>query len=169
MRVIEGRLDASGRRFGIIVSRTNEVISARLLEGALDCLRRHGAAEEAFEIVWVPGAFEAPQAAGRLSASGRVDAVITLATLIRGETPHFDHLAAEITRGTARVAMDSGVPGTFGVVTADSLEQAMERAGGKQGNKGWAAALAAIELVSVLEGVDRGGAARRGARRGAKA
>ena len=162
MHVIEGRLDATGRRFGIIVSRTNEVISTRLLDGALDCLKRHGAAADDLEIVWVPGAFEAPQAAARLAATGRVDAMITLATLVRGETPHFDYLAGEITRATARVALESGIPGTFGVLTAESLEQALERAGGKQGNKGWQAALAAIELAAVLEGVNRAPAAPRG-------
>jgi len=153
MHIVEGRLDASGKRFGIVVSRTNELVSSRLLEGALDCLRRHGAADHDIEVVRVPGAFEAPQAAQALARTGRVDAMITLATLIRGETPHFDYLAGEVTRDTARVALESGIPGTFGVVTADSLEQATERAGGKQGNKGWQAALAAIELVRVIDTV----------------
>ena len=161
MRVIEGKLDAAGRRFGIVVGRTNDVVSTRLLDGALDCLRRHGADDGDIEVVWVPGAFEAPQAARKLAESGRVDAMITIATLIRGETPHFDYLAGEVTRATARIALESGIPGAFGVVTADSLDQALERAGGKQGNKGWQAALAVIELAAVLDRVGRTDGPRR--------
>ena len=172
-RVYEGMLDAKGKRFGIVVGRTNELLSTRLLEGALDCLRRHGAAEDAIEVAWVPGAFEVPQVARRMALAGRVDVIVCLAALLRGQTPHFDHLAAEITRGAARVAAETGVPVTNGVLTAESLEQGLERAGAKVGNRGWQGALAGIELARVVDEVGAGRAtaaarprAARAARRG---
>jgi 6,7-dimethyl-8-ribityllumazine synthase len=148
-QVMEGKLDAKGMRFALVVSRTNDFVATRLLAGAEDCLERHGAAIEARTVVRVPGSWEVPQAAARLAASGKFDAVVALGALIRGETPHFDVLAAEMAKGLAQTAIQSGVPVAFGVVTADSLEQAIDRAGAKSGNKGWDAALAAIEMVSL--------------------
>lgn len=147
---IEGQLDAKGMRFALLVSRWNDLVTSRLLAGAEDCLERHGASAEDCLVVRVPGSWELPQAAARLAASGRHDAVVALGTLIRGETPHFDVLAAEVSKGLAQVALQSGVPVSFGVLTADSLDQAMERAGAKMGNKGWDAALAAIEMVALF-------------------
>jgi 6,7-dimethyl-8-ribityllumazine synthase len=148
-QVMEGKLDAKGMRFALVVSRTNDFVATRLLAGAEDCLERHGATVETRTVVRVPGSWELPQATARLAASGKFDAVVALGALIRGETPHFDVLAAEMAKGLAEVAIQSGVPVAFGVVTADSLEQAIERAGAKSGNKGWDAALAAVEMVSL--------------------
>jgi 6,7-dimethyl-8-ribityllumazine synthase len=147
--VLEGRLDAKGMRFALVVARTNDFVAARLLAGAEDCLERHGAGADARTVVRVPGSWEIPQAAARLAASGKFDAVVALGALIRGETPHFDVLAAEVAKGLAQAALQHGVPVSFGVVTADSLEQAIDRAGAKSGNKGWDAALAAVEMVSL--------------------
>jgi 6,7-dimethyl-8-ribityllumazine synthase len=148
--ILEGKLDAKKMRFALVVSRTNDFVSHRLLAGAEDCLERHGAGPEARTVVWVPGSWELPLAAQRLAASGKHDAVIALGTLIRGETPHFDHLSAEVAKGLTQVALQTGVPVIFGVLTTDSLEQAIDRAGSKSGNKGWEAALAAIEMVSLF-------------------
>ena len=148
-QVMEGKLDAKGMRFALVVSRTNDFVATRLLAGAEDCLERHGAGDEARTVVRVPGSWEVPQAAARLAASGKFDAVVALGALIRGETPHFDVLAAEMAKGLAQAAIRSGVPVAFGVVTAASLDQAIDRAGAKSGNKGWDAALAAIEMVSL--------------------
>jgi 6,7-dimethyl-8-ribityllumazine synthase len=147
--VMEGRLDAKGMRFALVVARTNDFVATRLLAGAEDCLERHGAGADARTVVRVPGSWEIPQAAARLAASGKFDAVVALGALIRGETPHFDMLAAEVAKGLAQTALQHGVPVSFGVVTADSLEQAIDRAGAKSGNKGWDAALAAVEMVSL--------------------
>ena len=147
--VMEGRLDAKGMRFALVVARTNDFVATRLLAGAEDCLERHGAGADARTVVRVPGSWEIPQAAARLAASGKFDAVIALGALIRGETPHFDVLAGEVAKGLAQTALQHGLPVSFGVVTADSLEQAIERAGAKSGNKGWDAALAAVEMVSL--------------------
>ena len=147
---MEGKLDAKGMRFALVVSRTNDFVASRLLSGAEDCLERHGASGETRTVVRVPGSWEIPQAAARLAASGKFDAVVALGALIRGETPHFDVLAAEVAKGLAEIATRTGVPVAFGVVTADSLEQAIERAGAKSGNKGWDAALAAVEMVSLF-------------------
>jgi 6,7-dimethyl-8-ribityllumazine synthase len=147
--VMEGRLDAKGMRFALVVARTNDFVATRLLAGAEDCLERHGAGADARTVVRVPGSWEIPQAAARLAASGKFDAVVALGALIRGETPHFDVLAAEVAKGLAQTALQHGLPVSFGVVTADSLEQAIERAGAKSGNKGWDAALAAVEMVSL--------------------
>ncbi len=147
--VLEGRLDAKGMRFALVVARTNDFVAARLLAGAEDCLERHGAGADARTVVRVPGSWEIPQAAARLAASGKFDAVVALGALIRGETPHFDVLAAEVAKGLAQASLQHGIPVSFGVVTADSLEQAIHRAGAKSGNKGWDAALAAVEMVSL--------------------
>lgn len=153
----EGRLDASGCRFGIVVSRFNELVSHQLLSGALDCLKRHGADTEAnVATVWVPGSFEIPVAALRLAKSGRYDAVICLGALIRGQTPHFDYIAAEATKGIAQVALSTGVPTAYGIITADTLEQALERAGTKAGNKGWDAAESAIEMTQLFRQLEGG-------------
>jgi 6,7-dimethyl-8-ribityllumazine synthase len=148
-RTYEGTLDAKGFRFGLVVSRFNEMLTGRLVEGALDCLARHGAREEDITIVKVPGSWEIPLVAERLAGSGKVDAVIGLGVLIRGATPHFDYIAAETAKGLAHVALASGLPVSFGVLTCDSLEQALERSGGKAGNKGWQAAQAAVEMVQL--------------------
>jgi 6,7-dimethyl-8-ribityllumazine synthase len=150
MQTYQGRLDASGLRVVIVVSRFNELITRPLLEGALDCLRRHGADEERLAVAWVPGAFEIPPVARRLACSGAFDAVVCLGAVIRGATPHFDHVAGQAAAGIARAGFDSGVPVIFGVLTTDTIEQAIERAGTKAGNKGSDAALAAIETANLL-------------------
>ncbi len=147
---IEGMLDAAGMKFGLVVGRFNEFISERLLGGAMDALIRHGADEGDLTIVRVPGSFEIPLVAKRLAASGEVDAVICLGAVIRGATPHFDYVAAEVSKGVAAVALETGRPVIFGVITADTVEQAVERAGTKAGNKGWQAAVAGIEMVDLL-------------------
>ena len=149
-KVYEGKLDAGDLKFALVVARFNELISERLLEGALDCLRRHGAGEDALHIVRVPGGFELPLAAKTLASSGKFDAVLCLGAVVRGATPHFDLVAGEAARGAARAAFESGVPVTFGVLTTDTLEQAVERAGTKAGNKGWDAALASIEMAQLM-------------------
>jgi len=149
-KVFEGVLDGKGRKFGIVVSRFNEAISARLLDGALDCLKRHGTGEDGVEVAWVPGSFEIPLAARRMAEAGSYDGVICLGALIRGATPHFDIIASEVAKGVARAADKSGLPVIFGVITADSMEQAVERSGGKSGNKGWNAALSALEMASLM-------------------
>jgi 6,7-dimethyl-8-ribityllumazine synthase len=154
-RFHEGALDARGLRVALVVARFNDLLTERLLHGALDCLRRHGAADDALHVVRVPGSFEVGLAAKTLAASGDFDAVVCLAAVIRGQTPHFDLVAAEIARSVARAGFDTGVPVTFGVLTTDTLEQAVERAGAKSGNKGWDAALAAIEMVQVLRDLKR--------------
>jgi 6,7-dimethyl-8-ribityllumazine synthase len=142
-------LDAKGFRFALVVSRFNELLTGRLVEGALDCLARHGARDEDLTVVKVPGSWELPLVAERLAVSGKVDAVIGLGVLIRGATPHFDYIASETAKGLAQVALSSGIPVSFGVLTCDSLEQALERSGSKAGNKGWQAAQAAIEMVQL--------------------
>jgi 6,7-dimethyl-8-ribityllumazine synthase len=148
-RTLEGSLDATGGRFGLVVSRFNDLLTGRLLEGAIDCLLRHGARDEDITVVKVPGAWELPFVAERLAASGKHDAVVALGVLIRGATPHFDYIAAEAAKGLAHASMATGVPVAFGVLTTDTLEQAIERAGSKAGNKGWQAAQAAIEMVQL--------------------
>lgn len=150
-KIVEGQLSAAGFRFGIIVARFNDFISSRLVEGALDALLRHGATEEDVSIVKVPGAFEIPLVAKNLAVSGRCDAVICLGAVIRGATPHFDYVAAEVSKGIANVSLETEIPVIFGVVTTDNLEQAIERAGSKSGNKGYEGAVAAIEMVNLLK------------------
>lgn len=149
MKTFEGKLIARDYRFAIIVSRFNEFISGHLLSGALDCLKRHEAKEEEIDIIWVPGSFEIPLAAMKAAQSKRYDAVICLGAVIRGSTPHFDYVAAEVAKGVASVGLDSGIPVIFGVITSDTLEQAIERAGSKAGNKGWQAAASAIEMADL--------------------
>jgi 6,7-dimethyl-8-ribityllumazine synthase len=151
MRTVEGSLAGDGLKFALIVSRFNAFITERLLEGALDCLKRHGVNEADLTLVRVPGAWEIPLAAKRLANSKAHDAVICLGAVIRGATPHFDYVAAEVSKGTAQVALEAGIPVLFGILTTDSLEQAVERAGSKAGNKGYAAAEAALEMVNLLK------------------
>lgn len=148
-RMVEGHLTAKGFRFGIVASRFNEFITGRLLDGALDALRRHGADEDKITVARVPGSFEIPLVAKRMAASRQYDAIICLGTVIRGATPHFEYIASEVAKGVAAAGLETGVPIAFGVLTTDSIEQAVERAGTKAGNKGADAALAAVELISV--------------------
>jgi 6,7-dimethyl-8-ribityllumazine synthase len=148
-KFIEGKLNAGGLKFAIIVSRFNDFITDKLLGGSLDGLVRSGAAEDDITVIRVPGAFEIPMVAKKAAGSGRFDAVICLGAVIRGATPHFDYVAAEASKGIASVSLDSGVPVAFGVLTTDTLEQAIERAGSKAGNKGWDAAMTAIEMVNL--------------------
>ncbi|MBM4394189.1 MAG: 6,7-dimethyl-8-ribityllumazine synthase [Deltaproteobacteria bacterium] len=150
-RIVEGKLNARGLRFAIVVSRFNHFITDRLLEGALDALHRHDGEDEKVEVMKVPGAFEMPLIAKKAAESGRFDAVICLACVVRGSTPHFDYVAAEASKGIAVASLDSGVPVAFGVLTTENLEQAIERAGTKSGNKGWHAALSAIEMANLLK------------------
>ena len=150
-KVLEGKIDAKGLKFGLVVSRFNDFINDRLLGGALDALTRNGADEKNLSIVKVPGAFEIPLAAKKMANSGMYDAVICLGCVIRGATPHFEYISAEVSKGIAKVSLDSGVPVSFGVITVDNLEQAIERAGTKAGNKGWDAALAAIEMINLFK------------------
>ena len=149
--VMKAELTAKGKKFAIVISRFNEFISSKLLEGCLDTLTRHGGSEGAQYVVWVPGAFEIPVVALKLAKSKKYDAVICLGTVIRGATPHFEFIASEVAKGVAKVALDTGIPCIFGVITADNLEQAIERAGTKDGNKGRDAALSAIEMANLYE------------------
>jgi 6,7-dimethyl-8-ribityllumazine synthase len=150
VRTWEGALVAKGLSFGLVVSRFNEFVTGRLLEGALDALRRHGAEEEQITVVRVPGSYEIPLAAKRLAASGRYSAVICLGTVIRGATPHFEYIAGEVAKGVATASLETGVPIAFGVLTTDNIEQAIERAGSKGGNKGFDAACVAIEMANLF-------------------
>ncbi len=150
MGTFEGRLVARDYKFAIVVSRFNEFISKSLLSGAMDSLKRHEAADDNIDVAWVPGSFEIPLVAKKLAASGDYDAVICLGAVIRGNTPHFDYVAAEVSKGVARVGLETGVPVAFGIITADTLEQAVDRAGAKAGNKGWQAALTAIEMANLI-------------------
>ena len=150
-KIIEGKLDAKGLRVGLLVSRFNSFISDRLVEGAVDALLRHGADKEAIDIVRVPGAFEIPPAAQQMAKSGRFDAIICLGAVIRGATPHFDYVSAEVSKGIASVSLEAGIPVAFGVLTTDTIEQAIERAGSKAGNKGFDAAMAAIEMANLYK------------------
>jgi 6,7-dimethyl-8-ribityllumazine synthase len=151
MKVYEGKLLAQGLRFGIIISRFNDFICDRLLGGALDALRRNGTSEDSIDVYKVPGAFEVPLVAKKVAASGRYDALICLGAVIRGATPHFDYVASEVSKGIANVSLETGTPIAFGVLTTDTIEQAIERAGSKSGNKGWDAAMAAIEMANLLK------------------
>ncbi len=155
MKVVEGKLRAEGLRFAIVVSRFNHFITERLLEGALDCLRRHGARDEDIEIVRTPGCFEIPAVARKLVERGTYDAIICLGAVIRGATPHHHYISAEVTKGIAQLSMQSPVPVSYGIITPDTLEQAIERAGTKGGNKGWDAALAAIEMANLYKEIVR--------------
>ena len=149
-KLIEGELTAKNKRFAIIVSRYNELIGSKLLDGAMDCLTRHDAADDAIDIVWVPGAFEIPLTAKKIAMTGSYDAVICLGAVIRGETPHFDFVAAEAAKGIAQASLETGVPIIFGIVTTDTVEQAVNRAGTTAGNRGFDAALSAIEMSNLF-------------------
>ncbi|MCA1850581.1 MAG: 6,7-dimethyl-8-ribityllumazine synthase [Acidobacteria bacterium] len=152
-KVHQGRLNAEGFSFAVVASRWNDFLTSRLVEGALDALERLGAQEKSVEVFRVPGSFEIPLLARKLADSGKFDAVVCVGTLIRGETPHFEYIASEVTKGIAQAGMESGVPVVYGVVTADTLEQAIDRAGVKAGNKGFEAAMAAVELVNLYKAV----------------
>lgn len=154
LKTYEGKLTAEGFSFGIIVSRFNSIFTERLLEGAIDALIRHGGTEEKIEIARVPGSFEIPMAAQKMAASGKYDAVICLGAVIQGATPHAGYISAEVTKGIAQIALQTGVPVVYGVITPNTLEQAIERSGSKSGNKGWEAAMSAIEMVNLFKAFD---------------
>jgi 6,7-dimethyl-8-ribityllumazine synthase len=149
--VVEGKLDAKGLKFGIVISRFNRFISERLLEGAIDCIDRHNGDKNSISVFWTPGSFELPIVAKKIAISGKFDALICIGAIVRGETPHFDFVAQETSKGIARVSFETNVPASFGIITADSTDQAIDRAGLKAGNKGWDAALSAIELANLLK------------------
>ena len=151
MRTYEGKLQAKGFRIGIVVSRFNQLLSGRLLEGALDALKKLGAEDADVTVYKVPGAFEIPLLAKKLAAAKKVDGIVCLGALVRGDTPHFDFLSAEVTKGLAQIALEDGVPVSFGVLTVDTLEQGLERAGTKSGNKGWDAAFSLVETLNLLK------------------
>ncbi len=151
MKVFEGKLISEKLKFGIIVGRFNEFIGDKLLSGALDALKRHGADEEDIEITWVPGAFEIPLVAKKMAKTEKYDAIICLGAVIRGATPHFDYVSNEVTKGIANVSLDTELPVIFGILTTDTIEQAIERAGTKAGNKGYGAAVSAIEMANLLK------------------
>jgi len=154
-KFLEGNLLGSGLRFGVVVGRFNDFIGNRLLDGALDAFKRHGVGEEDVEVALVPGAFEIPLITKKMAASGKYDAVITLGAVIRGSTPHFDYVCSEAAKGVAKVGLDTGVPTIFGVLTVDTIEQAIERAGTKAGNKGWEAAVSAIEMANLTRQIGK--------------
>jgi len=155
-KTFTGSFDASGEKIAIVASRFNDFIVGELVDGALDCLRRHGVDEADVDMAWVPGSFEIPLAAKRLVASGRYAAVVCLGCLIQGDTPHFGYIASEVTKGIAQISLDSGVPVAYGIITADTLEQAIERAGTKAGNKGFDAAMSALEMIDLWRAIDKG-------------
>jgi 6,7-dimethyl-8-ribityllumazine synthase len=155
-RVFEGGLDGSGRRVAIAASRFNRLVTEQLVAGAVEALRRHGVAEADVDLAWAPGSFELPLVAARLAASGRYAGVVAIGAVVRGETPHFDHVAGQAASGLAAVARGASVPVAFGVLTTDTMEQALDRAGGKAGNKGAEAALAVLEMAGLLEAIDKG-------------
>jgi len=150
-KTIQGQMIVKGKKFGVVASRFNDFITKRLIEGCMDTLLRHGTKESDIALVWAPGSFEIPLLAHKMAKSKKYDAVICLGTVIRGSTPHFDYIANEVAKGIAHVSFNTGIPSIFGVITADSIEQAIERAGTKQGNKGSDAALSAIEMVNLIE------------------
>ena len=149
--IIEGKLDAKGLRIGLLASRFNSFVSERLVEGAIDALLRHGGEQEDISVVRVPGAYEIPPTAKQMAESGRYDAIVCLGAVIRGATPHFEYVSAEVSKGVASVSIDSGIPVAFGVLTTDTIEQAIERAGSKAGNKGFDAAMAAVEMANLYK------------------
>ena len=154
-KILEGKLLAEGKKFALLVSRFNDFITDRLVGGALDALLRSGAKEEDIEIVKVPGAFEIPLAAKKLASKGRYDAIVCLGAVIRGATPHFEYVSAEVSKGVAQVGLEADLPVIFGIITSDTIEQAVERAGTKAGNKGWSAAMSAIEMANLIQVVDQ--------------
>jgi len=152
-KLFEGVLLGKGLRFGMVISRFNEFVTRKLLEGAQDALLRHGVEEKDVDVAWVPGSFEIPLAAKKLAETGKYDAVICLGAVIRGATPHWEYIATEVTKGIAKLSLDTGLPVSYGIITADTLEQAIERAGTKAGNKGFDAAVDAIEMVNLLKSI----------------
>ncbi|HEX9972191.1 MAG TPA: 6,7-dimethyl-8-ribityllumazine synthase [bacterium] len=152
-KTFQGKIIGKDKKFGVVISRFNEFISSKLLAGALDCFQRHEVADDDIDIFWVPGSFEIPLTALKVAASKKYDAVVCLGAVIRGATPHFEYISAEVTKGIAQVNMQTGIPTIYGVITADTLEQAIERAGTKAGNKGWDAAMAAMEMVDLLKNI----------------
>jgi len=150
VRILEGALTIKGKSFGIVTSRFNDFITKKLLEACIDTLIRHGGKDQDIDVAWVPGAFEVPLIAKKMAVSKKYDAVICLGTVIRGETPHFDYVSSEVAKGVAKVGLDTDIPTIFGVITADNIEQAIKRAGSKEGNKGKDAAISAIEMVNLL-------------------
>lgn len=154
-KIIEASLNADGKKFGIVVSRFNDFITDRLVGGAVDALLRSGATDSDIEIVKVPGAFEIPLLAGKMAEKKKYDAIICLGAVIRGATPHFDYVSAEVSKGIAMVSLESSIPVIFGIITTDTIEQAIERAGAKAGNKGWSAAISAIEMANLMEALDQ--------------
>ena len=153
-KLLEGQLKADGKRFGLVASRFNELVVKKLVEGAVDCIVRHGGAEEDIELAWVPGSFEIPAVANRMVQSGKYDAVVCLGAVLRGATPHFEYIASEVTKGIGKIALQAPIPTVYGIITADTLEQALERAGTKMGNKGWDAALSAIEMINLFQKIE---------------
>lgn len=151
MKIIEGKLNAKGLKFGIVVGRFNEFISSKLLGGAIDALKRHDVSDDEIEVAWAPGSYEIPLVAKKMAKSGKYDAIICLGAVIRGSTPHFDVVANEVAKGVAHVGLETEIPVIFGVLTTDSIEQAIERAGTKSGNKGFDAAMAAIEMANLMK------------------
>ena len=154
MKVYEGKFTAKGIKIGIVAARFNEAIGSKLLDGALDGLRRHDVKDDDISIAWVPGAFEIPTAASKMAKSGKYDAVICLGAVIRGSTTHYDYVCSEVSKGIAHISLNTGIPVIFGVLTTENIEQAIERAGTKSGNKGFDAALAALEMVNLLKSMD---------------
>ena len=154
-KILEANLLAEGKTFALVVSRFNDFITERLLGGAVDALERSGARDEDIAVVRVPGAFEIPLVAKKMAATGNYNAVVCLGAVIRGATPHFDYVSAEVSKGIAAASMETGIPVIFGIVTTDTIEQAIERAGTKSGNKGWSAAMAAVEMANLIEVVDQ--------------
>ena len=154
-RILEAKLLAEGKKFALVVSRFNDFITEKLVNGALDALVRSGARDEDIDLVRVPGAFEIPLMAKRMAGKGRYDAIVCLGAVIRGSTPHFDYVSAEVSKGVAVVSLDADLPVIFGIITTDTIEQAIERAGTKAGNKGWSAAIAAVEMANLMDVVDQ--------------
>jgi 6,7-dimethyl-8-ribityllumazine synthase len=152
---IAGNLNGSGLKIGIVVGRFNNLLTGKLLEGALDCLKRHQVREKDISVAWVPGSFEIPHAAAKMAAAKKFSAVLCLGAVVKGDTPHFDYIAAEATKGVAKVGLDTGIPVIYGMITADTLEQAIERAGTKAGNKGWDAAQAGIEMANLYKEITK--------------
>ncbi|MDP2754601.1 MAG: 6,7-dimethyl-8-ribityllumazine synthase [Nitrospirota bacterium] len=151
MKIIEGELQAKGLKFGVVISRFNDFITSKLLDGAKDALLRHGAKEDDIDVIKVPGSFEIPMVAKRMALKGTYNAILCLGTIIRGATPHFEYIAAEVSKGIASASMETGIPIAFGIIMSDTIEQAVERAGTKSGNKGWDAAITAIEMAQLLK------------------
>lgn len=154
VKIIEGKLSAKGLKFLLVVSRFNRVFAEQILNGAIDCLKRHSAEEENIEVIWVPGAFEIPQTIKKCLEKGKYDAIIPLGVVIRGDTPHFDYIASEVSKGIATIGLEEKIPVVFGILTCDNMEQAMERSSAKSGNKGWDAAISAIELSNLWKELD---------------